>query len=242
MALLSRGREQPGQDQHHGDAVQDAEADPAAREHQRRAGRHQQRGTRHLGPAFPETRPALPGLQRHGLTHARAEQEQRDDAAALPGPERVDVEILLRAQQLEVIEVEAEVEGGHPQHGQQHQHRTQQGVEEELVAGVDPVCPAPDADDEIHRDQAGFEHDVEQEQVLRREHADHQRFHQQEGGHVFAHPLVDRRAGRPARAGQRVGPGADAGRAAEREPAPALRPGRDAGARVGRGKLPIRRV
>jgi hypothetical protein len=44
----------------------------------------------------------------------------------------------------------------------------------------------------IHRDQAGFEHDVEQEQVLRREDADHQRFHQQERGVVFALALVDR--------------------------------------------------
>ncbi|QYU71032.1 division plane positioning ATPase MipZ [Leptolyngbya sp. 15MV] len=80
----------------------------------------------------------------------------------------------------------------HPQHRDQHQHRAQQRVEEELVAGVDTVRPAPDADDEIHRDQAGLEHDVEQEQVLRREHADHQRFHEQERGHVFAHALVDR--------------------------------------------------
>jgi hypothetical protein len=80
----------------------------------------------------------------------------------------------------------------HPQHRDQHQHRAEQRVEEELVARVDAVHAAPDADDEIHRDQAGLEEDVEQEQILRREHADHQRFHEQERGHIFADALFDR--------------------------------------------------
>src|SRR3546814_15962763 len=56
-----------------------------------------------------------------------------------------------------------------------------------LVAGIDAVGPSPHAYDQVHRDQSGFEEDVEQEQVLRRETADHQRFHDQECGHVFAH-------------------------------------------------------
>ena len=44
---------------------------------------------------------------------------------------------------------------------------------------------APDADDQEHRDQAGLEEQVEQHEIERREHADHQRFQHQEGDHVF---------------------------------------------------------
>ena len=80
----------------------------------------------------------------------------------------------------------------HVQHGDQHQHRAEQGVEEEFVARLDALGPAPDADDQIHRDQAALEEDVEQEQVLGGKDADHQRLHQQEGGHIFGHALLDR--------------------------------------------------
>ena len=80
----------------------------------------------------------------------------------------------------------------HPQHGDQHQHRSEQRVEEELIGGVDPVLPAPYADDQVHRDQAGFEEYVEKEQILRAEDADHQRFHEQERRHVLANPLLNR--------------------------------------------------
>ena len=79
-----------------------------------------------------------------------------------------------------------------PQHGDQHQHRAKQRIEEELVAGVDTIRAAPDADDEIHRDQACLKQDVEQEEILRCEDADHQRFHEQERGHIFWHALLDR--------------------------------------------------
>ena len=81
---------------------------------------------------------------------------------------------------------------GHPQHGQQHQHRPQQGVEEELVRGVDAVRPAPDADDQEHRHQSAFEEDVEEEQVQRREDADDQGLQHQEGDHVFHDARLDR--------------------------------------------------
>ena len=80
----------------------------------------------------------------------------------------------------------------HPHHRDQHQHRAKQRVEEELIRRVDTVIAAPYADDQIHRDQAGFEEDIEQEHVLCGKHADHQHFHEQEGAHVFADPLADR--------------------------------------------------
>ena len=49
---------------------------------------------------------------------------------------------------------------------------------------------APNADDQVHRDEAAFEEDVEQEQVLRREGAHDERLHQQEGRHIFGHALA----------------------------------------------------
>ena len=55
-----------------------------------------------------------------------------------------------------------------------------------------PLGAAPDADDQVHRDQAGLEEDVEEEDVLRHEDAEHQRLHEQEGGHIFRHPPLDR--------------------------------------------------
>ncbi len=81
---------------------------------------------------------------------------------------------------------------GHPQHGQQHQHRPEQGVQEELVRRVDPVGAAPDADDQVHRDQGAFEEDVEEEQVQRGEHPDDQRLQDQEGDHVLDDARLDR--------------------------------------------------
>ena len=47
-------------------------------------------------------------------------------------------------------------------------------------------------DDQEHRDQAGFEEDVEQDQVECGEHADHEGLEHQEGNDIFRHPRVDR--------------------------------------------------
>ena len=80
----------------------------------------------------------------------------------------------------------------HGHHGEQHQHRAQQRVEEELEARVDAPLAAPHADDQEHRDQAALEEQVEQHQVERAEHADHQRLEHQEGDHVLLDPRLDR--------------------------------------------------
>jgi len=61
-------------------------------------------------PAPPEARPALPSLQRHRQRQPGHEQEQADDAAALHGPQRVGVEVLLRTDPAEVVQVEGQVE------------------------------------------------------------------------------------------------------------------------------------
>ncbi len=80
----------------------------------------------------------------------------------------------------------------HIHHRDQHQDRTEQRIEEEFVARLDPLDTAPDADDQVHRDQAGFEEDVKEEKVLRRKDADHERFHHQERSHIFRYTLLDR--------------------------------------------------
>ena len=59
----------------------------------------------------------------------------------------------------------------------QEQDAARQRVEEELERRIDPAVAAPDADDHVHRDQHRLPEDVEQEQVERAEHPQHQRLH-----------------------------------------------------------------
>ena len=73
----------------------------------------------------------------------------------------------------------------HRHDGEQHQHRAEQRVEEELEARIDPARPAPDADDQEHRNEAALEEQVEQHEIERAEGADHQRLEHQERDHVF---------------------------------------------------------
>jgi hypothetical protein len=68
---------------------------------------------------------------------------------------------------------------------EQEEQRTEQGIEEELERRINPVRAAPDADDQVQRDQRSFEEDIEQHAVERREDAVHQAGHDQEGGVVL---------------------------------------------------------
>ena len=74
--------------------------------------------------------------------------------------------------------------------GQQHEHRAGHRVEEELDRRVlRPVLRlAPDADQEVHRDEADLPEDVEEDQVERDEHAQHAHFEQQEEEEELPHP------------------------------------------------------
>ena len=82
------------------------------------------------------------------------------------------------------------------QDGDQHQHAAEQRVQEELDRRVFAPRAAPDADQEVHRQQHHFPEHVEQEEVERQEDAQHARFQQQEQDAVGLDVLVDR----PARA------------------------------------------
>ena len=79
----------------------------------------------------------------------------------------------------------------HCHDGEQHQHRADEGVEKELVAGLDALGAAPDTDDQEHRQQRAFEEHIEHRQIERGEHADHQRLEDQEYDHVFLEAVLD---------------------------------------------------
>src|SRR5690606_15912272 len=61
----------------------------------------------------------------------------------------------------------------HVENGQQHEQRASHRVEEKLDGGVDAPRAAPDANEEVHGHQRELPEDVEQEQVLRQEYAEH---------------------------------------------------------------------
>ena len=82
-----------------------------------------------------------------------------------------------------------EVEG---QDAEQHHHRADQGVEEELDGRVEPPRPAPDPDEEVHRDQHDLPEHVEEEHVEGAEDPEHPRLEQEQEHVVLAHALVDR--------------------------------------------------
>ncbi len=64
-------------------------------------------------------------------------------------------------------------------HRRQHQDAAERRVEEELDRRVDPPLAPPDADDEEHRDQHRFPEEVEDEEILRDERAQHRELDQE---------------------------------------------------------------
>jgi hypothetical protein len=119
--------------EHHGHAVEHAEADPAARNIQAEPAETEQRAAgRHRQPAPPEARPRLPGVQRRGLPEPGAQQEEADNCGALQRPEGVGVEVLPRLQPAGSGSGRAAAEDRHPDDG----HAAQ---------GVQPVERAPAA-------------------------------------------------------------------------------------------------
>ena len=55
------------------------------------------------------------------------------------------------------------LENGYANDRRQHQRGPKGGVEEKLDRGVNPALSAPDADDEVHRNQDRFEEHEEEE-------------------------------------------------------------------------------
>ena len=73
----------------------------------------------------------------------------------------------------------------------EHKDRAKERVEEELVGRVNLVSPAPDTDDNKHRNEDCLEEEVEQHQIKSAEHPDHKRFQNKERHHVIQHTDLD---------------------------------------------------
>ncbi len=82
------------------------------------------------------------------------------------------------------------------QNAQKHQNRAEQRVQEELDGRIKFARSAPDADQQIHRNQHRFPENKEQEEIERHEDAEHSRLQQQKPYVIFLHPNLD---GRPRR-------------------------------------------
>src|SRR4030095_3482826 len=66
------------------------------------------------------------------------------------------------------------------QYGQQHDHRTDQRIEEELDRRVETVLAAPDTDQKIHRHQHHFPEHIKEEEIERDEDSQHPSLKQEE--------------------------------------------------------------
>ena len=53
----------------------------------------------------------------------------------------------------------------HGDHGDQHQNRTQQSVQEEFERCIDTVHPAPDPDDQEHWNKPCFKEQIEEDHI-----------------------------------------------------------------------------
>ena len=145
----------------------------------------QDRGEDHrAGGRRLDVRIRQPGVHR---PHRHLHRERGEERQPRPG---------LQVRREAVLEQRRDVgRAGVPVHrhdGEQHQHRAEQRVEEELEARIDPARAAPDPDDQEHRNQAALEEQVEQHEVERAEGADHQGLEHQERDHVLLHAGLDR--------------------------------------------------
>ena len=67
---------------------------------------------------------------------------------------------------------------------EQQPERAAHGVDHELDGGIIPVGTAPLVDEEVHRDEADFPEDKEDQQVNRHEDAQHPGLEEQEQHHI----------------------------------------------------------
>ena len=79
-----------------------------------------------------------------------------------------------------------------PQDSHEHQDRAEHRVQHEFQRGVNAAAVAPDANQEVHRDQHHFPEQKEQEQVERNKDADHSCFEHQQRNKKALRAPVDR--------------------------------------------------
>src|SRR5579864_5988324 len=83
----------------------------------------------------------------------------------------------------------AEVE--EPQNADEHQDRAEHGIQNEFQSRINFASMAPDADEEVRRDEHHFPENEEEEQIERAENADHAHFQDEEHGEEFLDVFVN---------------------------------------------------
>src|SRR5580704_5759832 len=78
-----------------------------------------------------------------------------------------------------------------PQNADKHKDGAGHGVQDEFDGGVDAAVMAPNADEQVHRNQHYFPEEEEEEEVERKEDADDSDFQQQDGDEEFFDALLD---------------------------------------------------
>ena len=172
---------------------------------------HRLREQRHRKPVEP----VGSHLQHHARQHHRAAGGRLDVGVRKPGvegehrdldregeretrehPQLGGVRDLQREQRLEIggpVPRGLEVQVVQRDERDQHQQGADDGVDEELHRRVDATLPAPNADEEVHRDEHELPEHVEQEGVQRDEGADHRPFEGQHQREVAPMALFDAR-------------------------------------------------
>ena len=163
------------------------EADEAVRSHLQQNARQDDRaGGRRFHVSVGQ--PGVEGEHRdfNGKGEEESEEQQRGDGGSVG---RIGINFRrgfvesgeaegIDAGQRMVMEIEE-------QDAQQHQHRASQGVEEKLDRGVKLARAAPDADQQVHRDQHGFPENEEEEEIERHEDAEHAGLQNQKPDVIF---------------------------------------------------------
>ena len=189
---------------HRGDQRGVDDADDGQHDNRRRTGFHGKREQRQAEPdkavqthlqRDQHNRPAgrrfgvrigHPGMEREHRSFDAEREKEADkqqnvgDLTARKQPgDRADV--LLQRRQVKRRRAAQKVQS---HDGDQHDHRAGHRVQEELDGRIDAPLAAPDADDEIHRDQHPFPEQVVQHQVQGQKDAQH-------GGLHHQHPSVE---------------------------------------------------
>ena len=163
-----------------------AEPDESVGAHLQENSRQNHRpGSRRVGVGVRQ-----PGVEREHRNLDREPEEEREEDPPL--------QVERQVQPVELRDVER-VHAGHGvvvevqrQDAQQHDDAADQGVEEELDRGVEPIRAAPDADEEVHRHQHHFPEQEEEQEVERHERAEHPGLQDEQEDVVLLQALGDR--------------------------------------------------
>ena len=93
------------------------------------------------------------------------------------GQEYPELLITTQLKRMHTQNVEGATFSVHIDQRDQHEHRTEKGIQEEFDRGIDATRTTPDTDNQEHWNKRGFEKHVEQDGIECRENTDHQARH-----------------------------------------------------------------